>query len=119
MKLHVSQADVCNKKKYEANDLKPGLFLAYCHSCRLCVGWSFLDEAETVRTCYNVFKHRNFAPGWEPPDAFDKNFAEMHSRAWQHDENSTTLSASRSDRDDGSEDMSEKEASCSSNDTSD
>jgi len=25
MKLHVSQADVCNKKKYEANDLKPGM----------------------------------------------------------------------------------------------
>jgi len=86
MKLHVSQAMVCNKQRYDSNDLKPGtnlqsvtlrtmrqylidlvfcvkwqsvakndwfrfvgLFLVYCHSCRLNVGWSFLDEAETVR----------------------------------------------------------------------
>jgi len=32
-----------------------GLFLVYCHSCRLCVGWSFLDEAETVRWSFLSF----------------------------------------------------------------
>jgi len=71
------------------------------------------------RTCYNVFKHRNFAPGWEPPDAFDKNLAEMQSHELRHDQKSTKLSASNSDGDDGTEVMSATEASCASNDTSD
>jgi len=35
---------------------------------------------EFNRTCYNVFKHRNFAPGWEPPDSFNETFAETPSK---------------------------------------
>jgi hypothetical protein len=32
----------------------------------LFAGHSFLDEAETVRTCYNVFRHRDFLKDWKP-----------------------------------------------------
>lgn len=68
LRLHVNQAKVCRKTIHAGSNLKPGLMTVYCHTCRLLVGWSLLDEPETVRTCYNVFKHRNFAKGYEPPD---------------------------------------------------
>ena len=31
-----------------------------------CAGWSFLEEAETTRTCYNIFRHRKFLREWQP-----------------------------------------------------
>ena len=79
--------------------------LVWCHSCERNFGWSLLDEAETVRfffliglqyfvlekkydkhnfefnrTCYNVFNHRDFAPGCEPHDSFNETFAETPSK---------------------------------------
>jgi hypothetical protein len=43
--------------------------LVYCQSCALLLGWSFLDEPETVRTVYDVFRHWKFLGEWTPPRA--------------------------------------------------
>ena len=43
-----------------------GVALVYCQSCALLVGWSFLDEPETVRTVYDVFRHWRFLGEWTP-----------------------------------------------------
>jgi len=50
------------------------------------------------RTCYNVFKQRNFAPGWEPPDSLNENFkfAETPSKERDHKHGSVQHSVSES-----------------------
>ena len=49
---------VCHKKVYAKNNLKPGLLTVHCLYCCVNVGFSFLDDPETIRTCYNLFWHR-------------------------------------------------------------
>ena len=49
---------VCHKKVYAHNNLKPGLLTVHCLYCCVNVGFSFLEEPETIRTCYNLFWHR-------------------------------------------------------------
>ena len=56
---------VCHKKVYAHNNLKPGLLTVHCLYCCVNVGFSFLEEPETVRTCYNLFWHRKMLRGDE------------------------------------------------------
>lgn len=39
----------------------------YCQSCSKLLGWSWLDEPETVRTIYDVFRHWTLLGSWTPP----------------------------------------------------
>jgi len=60
-----SDETVCHKKLYAHNNLKPGLLTVHCLYCCVNVGFSFLEEPETVRTCYNLFWHRKMLRGDE------------------------------------------------------
>ena len=64
-----------------------GLFLAYCHSCRLCVGWSFLDEAETVRSHFDFdFVLINWEKTWHKTTCIQQDllqcFQASQFRSW-------------------------------------
>lgn len=52
MRLHVKQSLICNKQLYEANDLKPGVFLVFCESCSLLLGTahttSYVEETAST-----------------------------------------------------------------------
>jgi len=75
-----------------------------------------LHNFEFNRTCYNVFKHRNFAPGWEPSESLKEDFAETPSKTRDDKHGSVQESVSESDV---SEELIESEASSASSDISD
>ena len=54
----ISKSCVCHKKVYAHNNLKPGLLTVHCLYCCVNVGFSFLEQPETVRTCFKLFWHR-------------------------------------------------------------
>ena len=59
----ISQDNVCHKKVYTRNNLKPGLLTVHCMYCSVNVGFSFLDQPESVRTCFKLFRHRKMSRG--------------------------------------------------------
>jgi len=54
----ISKSCVCHKKVYAHNNLKPGLLTVHCLYCCVNVGFTFLEQPETVRTCFKLFWHR-------------------------------------------------------------
>ena len=63
----ISKSCVCHKKVYAHNNLKPGLMTVHCMYCCVNVGFTFLDQPETVRTCFKLFWHREMVK-FDSPD---------------------------------------------------
>jgi hypothetical protein len=74
----IAMSHVCHKKLYVRNNLKPGLLTVHCLYCCVNVGFSFLDQPETVRTCFRLFWHRKMVQG-EIPDEEIMSEEEPHS----------------------------------------
>ena len=103
----ISKSSVCNKKVYERNNLKPGLLTVHCLYCCVCVGFSFLEQPETLRTCFKLFWLRKMVRG-EMLDACeeesngegcpDDESSDQHDNASQ-EEGSSECSQETSDQD--------------------
>ena len=74
----IAMSHVCHKKLYVRNNLKPGLMTVHCLYCCVNVGFSFLDQPETVRTCFKLFWYRKMVQG-EIPDEEIISEEELHS----------------------------------------
>jgi hypothetical protein len=62
---------VCNKHLYTGKNSNPGLLTVHCMYCCVNVGFSFLARPESVRTCFNLFWHRQMLR--EPRDELDND----------------------------------------------
>jgi hypothetical protein len=51
---------LCTKHAPSFRSFSPGIFTVYCAGCSLMLGFSLLDQSESVRTAFEIFFCRDF-----------------------------------------------------------